>query len=239
MLNMACPGSTQSLLASSFPPLKPPCMSWSVLQVLAAMWDHLLLRTPQHIASTVCSAVLNLMQDKGQAPHHPPGHTPPAPAQPTGTTTSAGQHPDSMEAQQAATAAALSGPDNVAKDCDLAVALSVLGSKPGGWSQRCAMLSAAARAWPDDPAGVLGLMLLEDVVLGPGEAVIIPAGCPHAYVCGELGCKQGSGGFAAWSPLSTCLCPNQATARRGRQRRSTAALQPLRSGTSCPTTFNV
>lgn len=156
-----------------------------VLQVLAATWDHLLLRTPQHIASTVCSAVLTLMQDRAKAPHHPPGHTPAAPAQPTGTTTSAGQHPDSMEAQQAATAAALSGPDNVAKDCDLAIALSVLGSKPGGLSQRCAMLCAAARAWPDDPAGVLGLMLLEDVVLGPGEAVIIPAGCPHAYICGE------------------------------------------------------
>lgn len=33
--------------------------------------------------------------------------------------------------------------------------------------------------------GLLGLMLLEDVVLGPEEAVIIPAGCSHAYICGE------------------------------------------------------
>lgn len=90
-----------------------------------------------------------------------------------------------MEAQQAATAAALSGPSYVAKDCELAIALSVLGCKPGTLSQRHAMLSAAVRAWPDDPVGVLGLMLLEDVVLGPGEAAIIPAGCPHAYVCGE------------------------------------------------------
>jgi hypothetical protein len=47
------------------------------------------------------------------------------------------------------------------------------------------MLSAAARAWPEDPVGVLGLMLLEDVVLGPGEAAVIPAGCPHAYICGK------------------------------------------------------
>lgn len=47
------------------------------------------------------------------------------------------------------------------------------------------MLSAAASAWPDDPVGLLSLMLLEDVVLGPGDAAIIPAGCPHAYICGE------------------------------------------------------
>lgn len=32
------------------------------LQALAAMWDHLLLRTPGEIASTVCSSVLTLMQ---------------------------------------------------------------------------------------------------------------------------------------------------------------------------------
>lgn len=32
------------------------------LQVLAAMWDHLLLRTPGEIASTVCSSVMTLMQ---------------------------------------------------------------------------------------------------------------------------------------------------------------------------------
>lgn len=156
------------------------------MQALCAMWDHLLLRTPKHIAATVCSAVLTVMQDKVQAPRHTPGQAPgtTTSAAPTGTVTSSGHHPGSMEAQQAATAAALSGPDNLAHSCDLALALSVLGSKPGGLSQRFAMLSAAAAAWPDDPVGVLGLMLLEDVVLGPGEAIIIPAGCPHAYVCG-------------------------------------------------------
>lgn len=154
-------------------------------QVLAAMWDHLLLRTPKEIASTVCSAIMTIMQDKCQAPQHPPGEAPATAAQPTGTVSSSAQHPNSMEARQAATAAALSGPDSVPKDCDLAIALSVLGSKPGTLSQRFAMLSAARKEWPDDPEGVLALMLLEDVVLAPGEAVIIPAGCPHAYICGK------------------------------------------------------
>jgi mannose-6-phosphate isomerase class I len=32
---------------------------------------------------------------------------------------------------------------------------------------------------------VLALLLLEDVVLGPGEAALIPSGCPHAYISGE------------------------------------------------------
>lgn len=125
------------------------------------------------------------VQDKVQAPHH--AQAPASSAQPTGTTSSSGHHPGSSEAQQATTAAALSGPDTVPKACDLAIALSVLGSKPGSDRQRYAMLSAARSAWPDDPVGLLGLMLLEDVVLGPGEAVIIPAGCPHAYICGEGG----------------------------------------------------
>lgn len=76
------------------------------------------------------------------------------------------------------------GPENVPSECELALALSLLGSKPGSTSQRFSMLSAVRRAWPDDPVGVLGCMMLEDVVLAPGEAVMIPAGCPHAYVCG-------------------------------------------------------
>lgn len=70
----------------------------------------------------------------------------------------------------------------------------MLGCKPGSDSGRYAMLSAARIAWPDDPVGLLGLMLLEDVVLGPGEAVIIPAGCPHAYICGE------------WAACCCCCC---------------------------------
>jgi mannose-6-phosphate isomerase class I len=80
------------------------------------------------------------------------------------------------------------GPENVPSECELALALSLLGSKPGSTSQRFAMLSAVRRAWPDDPVGVLGCMMLEDVVLAPGEAVMIPAGCPHAYGCG--GCAS-------------------------------------------------
>jgi hypothetical protein len=48
------------------------------------------------------------------------------------------------------------------------------------------MIAAAAAAWPGDAAGVLALLLLEDVVLERGQACLIPAGCPHAYVCGEI-----------------------------------------------------
>jgi hypothetical protein len=155
------------------------------VQILAAMWDHLLLHTLKDIATAVCNAILTLMNDSARAPQHSaPGQGPPPSAQPTGSTSSSAHHPGSLEAQQAATAAALAGPDHVPKACDLALAMSVLGCRPGGLSQRLSLLSAAARAWPDDPAGVLGLMLLEDVVLAPGEAVIIPAGCPHAYICG-------------------------------------------------------
>jgi mannose-6-phosphate isomerase class I len=50
------------------------------------------------------------------------------------------------------------------------------------------MLKAAAAAWPGEATGVLALLLLEDVVLGPGEAALIPSGCPHAYVCGGAFC---------------------------------------------------
>lgn len=156
------------------------------------MWDHLLLRTPKEIASTVCSSVLTIMQDRVQPPHagapnatNSTSTNPSTAPQPTGTTSSSADHPGSLEAQQAATAAALSGPESVPSDCQLALALSLLGARPGSVSQRFAMLSAVARAWPDDPVGVLSCMLLEDVVLAPGEAVMIPAGCPHAYVCGE------------------------------------------------------
>lgn len=126
------------------------------------------------------------MSDQAQVAHHPQGkpHHQPA-AQPTGTVTTSGQHASSQESQQAATAAGLMGPEIVPKACDVALALSTLGAKPGDSSQRYAMLSAAVSAWPDDPVGILGLMLLEDVVLGPGESVMIPAGCPHAYVCGK------------------------------------------------------
>jgi hypothetical protein len=148
------------------------------------MWEQLLLRTPTDTAAQVCRAVLASMQHDVQAPHHAPGQAPPSGAQRTGTTTSSGAHQGSLEAQQAATAAALSGPDHVANACDLALALSVLGARPGALSQRYAMLSAAASAWPAHPVGVLALMLLEDAVLGPGEAVTIPSGCPHAYICG-------------------------------------------------------
>jgi hypothetical protein len=112
-----------------------------------------------------------------------------------------------MEAQQAATAAALSGPDDVPKSCELSIALSVLGSKSGSLSQRFAMLSAARKDWPDDPAGVLALMLLEDVVLGPGEAAIIPAGCPHAYVCGECCCCTGALEYAAAAIILSSQIP--------------------------------
>lgn len=58
---------------------------------------------------TVCACrASGRVQDKVQAPHH--AQAPASSAQPTGTTSSSGHHPGSREAQQAATAAALSGP---------------------------------------------------------------------------------------------------------------------------------
>ena len=54
------------------------------VQALAAMWDHLLLRTPKEIAATACSSILTIMQDQAAAPHHAPGHAPAISAQPTG-----------------------------------------------------------------------------------------------------------------------------------------------------------
>lgn len=90
-----------------------------------------------------------------------------------------------------AEAAALSGPPQPAgKACDLALALGLV-SEPGGLGSRDAMLAAVATAWPGDPAGVLALLLMEDVVLQRGESILIPAGCPHAYVCGEGWCLNG------------------------------------------------
>jgi hypothetical protein len=159
------------------------------------MWDHLLMRCPPE-AAEVCSSVLSRMQEALQAPEHPAGQAPAAAdAQATGTTSSSAH---GMEVEQAKTAAALSGPDNVGKACDLSIALSLLSCKPGGGSssQRYAMLSAALQAWPDDARGVLGLMLLEDVVLSPGGAALIPADMPHAYICGEL---SGSLGVLLWA----------------------------------------
>lgn len=71
------------------------------------MWDHLLLRTPKEIASTACSSVLTIMQDKAQFPRSAAADRPSSSsAQPTGTTSSSA---GTMETQQAATAAALSG----------------------------------------------------------------------------------------------------------------------------------
>lgn len=79
----------------------------------------------------------------------------------------------------------LEGPSSgVCTACDMDLALGVI-TQPGGSGQRSAMIAAAAAAWPDDAAGVLALLLLEDVVLERGQACLIPAGCPHAYVCGK------------------------------------------------------
>lgn len=102
------------------------------------MWDHLLLRTPKEIAATVWNAVFTLMQPQQpqrKAPAGPESPTSAATApHPTGTVSSSAHHPGSMEAQQAATAAALSGPDEVCEeDCfSIAVCIVLLSQRATG-----------------------------------------------------------------------------------------------------------
>ncbi len=52
-----------------------------------------------------------------------------------------------------------------------------------GFERACALASRLQRRWPEDPA-VTAALLLNDLVLEPGEALFLPAGNLHAYVEG-------------------------------------------------------
>ncbi len=52
-----------------------------------------------------------------------------------------------------------------------------------GFERECALARRLVEAWPGDP-GVLGALLLNYVVLQPGEALFLSAGNLHAYVEG-------------------------------------------------------
>lgn len=54
---------------------------------------------------------------------------------------------------------------------------------PGAFADDIAAVRGIARSYPGD-AGVVVALLLNRVVLAPGEALFIPAGVPHAYLSG-------------------------------------------------------
>eukprot|EP00775_Hariotina_reticulata_P001208 gene1208-1545_t len=121
-------------------------------QALAAMVQQLLLHTSREACAHVAGLMLQRLQ--GQAAGSEGGG---ASSSSTGArfpklhTQDYAQH--AAGARLAADEAKLEGPPSgVVTSCDLALALGVVG-QPGGCSQRDVMLSAAARAWPDDPAG--------------------------------------------------------------------------------------
>lgn len=151
------------------------------------LFNWLLLQLP-HLFSEESSAKDSTSNDTSTRPQDAPGSgSSDGPKVPTTGTSSA---------EFAAEAERLEGPTSgVCTASDLDIALGVItqqcgsGQRDAMSGQRGAMISTAAAAWPDDAAGVLALLLLEDVVLERGQACLIPAGCPHAYICGKMASK--------------------------------------------------
>ncbi|MEQ3550728.1 mannose-6-phosphate isomerase, class I [Pseudonocardia nematodicida] len=62
-------------------------------------------------------------------------------------------------------------------------AVRLLAAGPGEWTGEVRMLLDLSERYPDD-AGVLAALLLNRIVLSPGEALYLPAGNLHAYLSG-------------------------------------------------------
>ncbi|WP_055590202.1 mannose-6-phosphate isomerase, class I [Peterkaempfera griseoplana] len=66
---------------------------------------------------------------------------------------------------------------------EVAEALEKVAAGDGPHAASCAAYAGAARDFPGDP-GIIAALLLNHVVLRPGEALYLGAGVPHAYLSG-------------------------------------------------------
>lgn len=66
---------------------------------------------------------------------------------------------------------------------EVAEALEKVAAGDGPYAAACAAYAGAARDFPGDP-GIIAALLLNHVVLRPGEALYLGAGVPHAYLSG-------------------------------------------------------